>query len=248
MMVHPEKPLRLFVLLSILAVSIVLLILVRPFRDPDREEKMIRDFTLRYRQIHPDARWLGTLIQQTPTDMWAIQDIMVRQNLDFVIETGTLKGGSALYFATVFHAFKESGRVITVNLRNELDPATENMPVFKEHVIQIIGDAASEATVRKIEAIVQGRPALVLIDDYHGWRHVAEELPLYARFIKKGGYMVLHDTNYDTYAPQKEFPDGGPLKAARKFLADGAPFQMDRNCENYMLTYCPMGFLKRVRD
>jgi cephalosporin hydroxylase len=247
-----KKSLRLIVLVSVLEVSIVLFFLVRPFSSPGRtDEEISRDFSVLYRQtgqVYQRTYWLGTKTQQAPTDMWALQEIIVQQKPDFVIETGTLRGGSALFFATVFHAFKDSGRVITVNIKKETDPVTEELDIFKEHVIQIIGDAASEETVKKIAAIVKGRPALVMIDDYHDWRHVLKELPLYAPFVKTGGYIVLHDTNYDTYAPQKIYPNGGPLKAAQKYIADGAPFEIDRSQEKFLLTFCPMGFLMRIRD
>lgn len=246
------KPARLYSLVAILGISIFLLVLFPPFRSTGRaEEKAIRDFSILYRQtlqVYQRTSWLGTKIQQTPTDMWALQEIIVEQKPDFVIETGTLKGGSALFFATVFHAFKDSGRVITVNIEKQTDPATEALPIFQEHVIQIIGDASSEETVRKIADIVQGRPALVMIDDYHDWRHVLKELSLYAAFVPRGGYLILCDTNYDTYAPQEIYPDGGPLKAALKYLEAGGPFEIDRGPEKYLLTFFPMGFLRRVRD
>ncbi len=256
-MAQTKKPVRLYVLLTILWISVLLFMLFRPFPKPEQvkaertNEEIIRDFSTLYwktRLANEGTTWLGTTVQQVPSDMWVMQEIIVRQKPDFVIETGTLKGGSALFFATLFHAFKDSGRVITVNIKKETDPATEEMPVFKEHVIQIIGDASSEETVRKIEAIVQGKSALVMIDDYHEWRHVLKELPLYARFVKTGGYMVLHDTKNDTYARKLAHRYEGPLKAARKFIEDGAPFEFDRTMEKFLLTYCPMGFLKRVRD
>jgi cephalosporin hydroxylase len=246
------KPARLIALITILAVSVLFLMLFQPFRSTGpAEEAAIRDFSILYRQtlqVYQRTNWLGTKIQQTPTDMWAIQEIMVQQKPDFIIETGTLKGGSALFFATIFHAIKDSGRVITVNIEEQTDPATEALPIFQEHVIQIIGDAASEETIQKIAAIVQGRPALVLLDDNHDWSHVLKELPLYAPFVHRGGYLVVCDTNYDTYAPQKIYPAGGPLKAIRKYLEAGAPFEIDLSREKFLLTFFPQGYLRRVRD
>lgn len=251
-MILTTKPARFVALVALLGTAIVLLVIFRPFASSEASrESIVRDFSVLYRQtlqVYQRTDWLGTKIQQAPTDMWAAQEIIVRQKPDFIIETGTLKGGSALFFATIFHAIKDSGRVITVNIVKQTDPATEALPVFQEHVIPIIGDAASEETVRKIADIVQGRPALVWLDDNHDWRHVLKELPLYAPFVPRGGYLIVLDTNYDTYAPQELYPDGGPLKAVRKYLESGAPFEIDRGPEKFLLTFSPMGYLKRVRD
>ncbi len=53
-----------------------------------------------------------------------------------------------------------------------------------------------------------------------------------------------------TPTPRREiYPDDeGPLKAALKYLEAGGPFEIDRGPEKYLLTFFPMGFLRRVRD
>ena len=43
--------------------------------------------------------WLGTRIQKLPLDLMVYQEILHERRPDVVIETGTLEGGSARFFA-----------------------------------------------------------------------------------------------------------------------------------------------------
>lgn len=250
-MTRTRKVARLHILLAALAVSLALFAAFGPLRKPaDRDDAIVRRFSQLYhvgREVHQRTFWGGVKIQQTPTDMWAIQEIIVAQRPDFLIETGTLKGGSALFFASVFHAFKDSGRVITVNIEKQIDPEVEAFPIFREHVVQIIGDAAAPETIARIAAIVQGHPALVMLDDLHTWEHVLAELPLYAPFVGPGGYLIVNDTNFGVYSPDTRFPDGGPLHAVEAFLETHPEFISDRGPEKFLLTFYPRGYLKRIR-
>lgn len=46
-------------------------------------------------------KWLGVLTRQNPMDIWITQEIIVETKPDFIVETGTLYGGSALVWATI---------------------------------------------------------------------------------------------------------------------------------------------------
>ena len=43
-------------------------------------------------------------IVKNPLDLWMMQQIIAEVRPDFVVETGTWKGGSALYWASVLHS------------------------------------------------------------------------------------------------------------------------------------------------
>src|SRR4029434_3025793 len=43
--------------------------------------------------------WFGHQLVKCPLDLWVYQELLVRTQPDFVVETGTYFGGTALYFA-----------------------------------------------------------------------------------------------------------------------------------------------------
>src|SRR6266446_1016313 len=59
--------------------------------------------------------WFGHQLLKCPLDLWIYQELLVRIRPDFVVETGTYHGGSALYFATLFDQLGH-GQVITVDI------------------------------------------------------------------------------------------------------------------------------------
>src|SRR5579863_7468996 len=53
-----------------------------------------------------NRHWLGTPIWKLPADMWIYQEIIYETKPDVLIDSGTYKGGSALYFASIFDLLK----------------------------------------------------------------------------------------------------------------------------------------------
>jgi cephalosporin hydroxylase len=58
-----------------------------------------------------NTRWLGTPVEKCPLDLWIYQEILFTSRPDFVVETGTRYGGSALFIASVLDLLR-NGRVI----------------------------------------------------------------------------------------------------------------------------------------
>jgi cephalosporin hydroxylase len=239
---------RLLVLVAVLAALGMILVRDRFARKPaDRERSVATAFFRQYygRRIHRTTYWYGVPIQQTPTDMWMIQQIIAELKPDFLIETGTFKGGSALYYASVVQGLDAPTKIVTVDIEGQLDKALE-YPVFRDRVIPIIGDSVGPDTIRRISDIVRGKPALVLLDSYHRKDHVLRELELYARFVPVGGYMIVFDTDLNGHPVRPEYGPG-PMEAVEEFLKADDRFVSDPGRERFMLTMCPKGYLKRIK-
>lgn len=241
------RSVRLIVLVAVLSVVATLFVRDRILRTPSREEALAMEFFKLYhgRGIHRTTYWAGIPIQQVPTDMWMIQQIISEIKPDFLIETGTLKGGSSLYYASVLQGLDTAAKVITVDIADQLDRAPD-FPVFRSRVIPMIGDSVAPDTIRKIEDLVQGRPALVLLDSDHRKDHVLRELKLYAQFVPVGGYMIVFDTDLNGHPVTPDFGPG-PMEAVEEFLALDDRFVPDRSREKFLLTMCPKGYLKRIK-
>lgn len=243
-MKNPRVP----VLLAALAVAGAIFVGDRIVRAPaDRDARIANAFFRQYygKRIHRTTYWFGVPIQQTPTDMWMIQQIIADLRPDFLIETGTFKGGSALYYASVVQGLGLPTRIITVDIEDQLDRAPE-LAVFRDRVIPLIGDSVGPDTVRRIADIVGGRPAVVLLDSLHRKDHVLKELELYAAFVPVGGYMIVFDTDLNGHPVRPEYGPG-PMEAVEEFLKTDGRFVSDAARERFLLTMCPKGYLKRIK-
>jgi cephalosporin hydroxylase len=239
---------RLFVLAAILIVLGMILVRDRfAGTRSERERRVATEFFRQYhgRGIHRATYWYGVPVQQTPTDMWMIQQIIAELRPDFLIETGTLKGGSSLFYASVVQGLNAPTKIVTVDIEDQLDRALE-YPVFRDRVVPIIGDSVGPDTIRRISDVVQGKPALVLLDSDHRRDHVLRELKLYAQFVPVGGYMIVFDTDLNGHPVTPDFGPG-PMEAVEEFLKADGRFVSDDSREKFMLTMCAKGYLKRIK-
>ena len=197
------------------------------------------------RSIQRNTYWFGVPIQQIPTDMWMVQEILTELKPEFLIETGTLKGGSSLYYASVLQALDPAAKIITVDIEDQLDRALE-YPVFRSQVIPVVGDSVSPDTLERVAGLVQDRSALVLLDSDHHKDHVLRELRLYGKFVPVGSYMIVFDTDLNGHPVLPRYGPG-PMEAVEEFLRTDGRFISDTSREKFMLTMCSKGFLKRIK-
>jgi len=213
-------------------------------------------FTRHYVESDPGRpfrpTFLGVPAWQNPMDLWVMQEILTDVRPDFVIETGTAHGGSALYYAAVLDALGGDGRVITVDLDPQWQEAATR-PLWQERVVPVTGDSVAPATLARIRELVGDGRVLVTLDSMHTTAHVARELALYADLVSPGSYLVVQDTVIDRYPDWIERYAGaggstsGPAPAVAAFLAADPRFTADRAREGYLFTFHPGGFLKRTR-
>ena len=61
-------------------------------------------------EVWRETTWLGILSVQVPSDNWTMQEIIYEVKPDFIIETGTFLGGTALYYAMVLDQVNKNGK------------------------------------------------------------------------------------------------------------------------------------------
>ncbi len=207
---------------------------------------VVQIFSLRYRRsgILEKTRWLGVPSLQIPTDNWMMQEIIAQLKPDYIIETGTLHGGTTLFYAMVLQQVNEQGRVLTIDIGPQVEEASK-FNVFRERVEVIQGSSVSPEVVKKITERVQGKTVLVTLDSDHSKEHVLRELTLYSPLVPVGSYIVVQDTNLHAHPLWLGFGDE-PYQAVREFLKHHPNFKIDRARERFLLTLYPSGFLKRV--
>jgi len=185
-------------------------------------------------------------IEKNPLDLWMMQEILYQLQPDFVVETGTWRGGSALYWAYTLNGLGlEKSRVITVDIQN-LNQTASTDPLWKKYVTFYQGSSTDPKIVADILKTVQGHKVVVTLDSDHSMRHVLNELHAYSPMVPSHSYLVVEDTHIDGVPTQ---PDAGPgpLAAVQKFLTEdeGKSFEQDLTREAFMMTFNPGGWLKK---
>jgi cephalosporin hydroxylase len=185
------------------------------------------------------VRWLGVETQKCPLDLWMYQQLLFETRPGVVVETGTHRGGSALFLASVFDLLG-NGRVITVDVE-----AQPGRPAH-ERITYLSGSSTDPELVA---AVADGIPSeartMVVLDSDHRRDHVAAELGLYAPLVTVGWYLVVEDTNVNGHPVAPDFGPG-PWEAVAEFVRDNPGFEVDRDCERFLLTFNPDGYLRRV--
>jgi cephalosporin hydroxylase len=216
------------------------------------------DLQDRIRPIIQNARWcyymskvwadqtlyMGIETMKFPTDMWVMQEILYENKPDVLIETGTWKGGSALYYAHLMDAMNH-GWVLTVDNDNKKD-----LPIH-DRILYLTGDCLSKEIVDSIKNFIAVKNSTVMVnlDSSHTKDHVLKEMELYGPLVTEGQYMVVEDgiVGHPIKIKDKEgnliFP--GPYEAIEEFLSNHSEFECDRTREKFQVIANIKGYLKR---
>ena len=185
------------------------------------------------------ATWLGAQALKNPLDLWVYQEILHETRPELIVETGTYRGGSALYLASMCDLLG-AGEIVSV----DIEPLRDDYP---EHPrITYLGGRSSTdpEVVAEIRARAEGRRTLVVLDSDHSQAHVVRELAAYAPVVPVGCYLIVEDSNIGQI--RKDLMPG-PLQAVEAFLARTDEFVVDREREKFLITFNPSGYLRRVR-
>ena len=187
-----------------------------------------------------NPRWMGVAALKCPFDLWVYQEILHEIKPDLLLETGTARGGSALFLASMFDLLG-SGQVVSIDIVRR--------PEWPTHprVTYLTGSSTSApilAEVRRLAAAASR--VMVILDSDHKKDHVAGELEVYAPLVTKGSYLIVEDTNING---RPVFPGfgPGPGEAVDDFLATNPAFERDGRRERFFVTFNPGGYLRRVR-
>ena len=218
-----------------------------PKSESSLDDHLVNDFIKLYHSsgIHYRTRWLGIPTLENPCDMWAIQEIITETKPDFIIETGTYKGGGAVFYASILQNSNPAGKVITVDIKPQYDEAAK-LKLFQDRVEFIEGSSVSDEVISRIAERVKGAKVMVTLDSDHHMTHVLNELRLYSKFVSPGSYLIVQDTSHNGH-PLKTAYGKGPMEALMEFLKENKDFERDQSREKFLLTFHPGGYLKRIR-
>lgn len=221
------------------------------------QEVIKRFFLLFHKHVYADTlfgvvdrsppKWMGVVTLQNPNDAWIHQEIIFDVKPDFIVETGTGGGGSAILWAMILQQVNPKGRVITIDiLDEEYSREAREIPIWKERIEYIKGSSTDPKVVAEVEKRVKGGKVMVILDSAHTKDHVLKEMEAYSLLVSDGSYLIVQDTFCDLpYSPYKE-GDAGPLVAVEEFLAKNKLFEPDRKREQFLFSFNLKGYLKRI--
>jgi predicted O-methyltransferase YrrM len=114
-----------------------------------------------------------------------------------VCEIGTSAGGT-LYLLTRVSA--PDAVVVSIDLAISPHTAALRARLARpgQQVVSIAGDSHSEETAAELERVLAGEPLdALLVDGDHSYDGVRADFERYARLVRSGGIVALHDVNED---------------------------------------------------
>jgi cephalosporin hydroxylase len=187
-----------------------------------------------------DTCWLGVPVLKCPLDLWIYQEILYEVRPDFIVESGTMRGGSAYYLASVCDLLGH-GEVLTIDIQPQTNRPTH------ARITYLTGSSVDPGILARVAAsIPEGAVVLVILDSDHARAHVLRELELWHSLVSVGSYLIVEDTNISGH-PVADHRGPGPWEAIEAWLPQHPCFERDLGCEKFFLTFNPGGYLRRVR-
>ena len=221
------------------------LIYHRAYNCPESEKNIVDQFHKLYYNSYNwggtwnNTFWLGVLTGKCPLDLWIYQEIIFELKPDIIIECGTASGGSALFLSSMCDLVN-NGRVITIDIQD-----VKGRPQHKR-IKYLLGSSTSEKIIERVKKLIGDKDKImVILDSDHRKEHVLNELKIYNKFVTKGHYLIVEDTNINGHPVFLEFGPG-PMEAVEEFLRKNKNFIVDKSKEKLYMTFNPRGYLRKV--
>jgi len=211
---------------------------------PNLEKDTIDQFHKLYYDSHIFGKtyastfWLGVQALKCPLDLWIYQEIIFEITPDVIIECGTAYGGGTLFLASMCDLVN-NGTVVTIDIKNR-----ESRPQHKR-IKYLLGSSTSEEIAGQVGELISSKDkVMVILDSDHRKEHVLKELRIYGKFVTKGSYIIVEDTNVNGHPVRPSFGPG-PMEGVEEFLKENKNFVIDKEREKFLMTFNPRGYLKK---
>jgi cephalosporin hydroxylase len=173
--------------------------------------------------------WRGTQIGKHPSDLLLYHQAIYRNRPDWIIETGSAQGGSALFFGDMCDLIGH-GQVITIDRRIEDRPS-------HPRVRQLIGNSPHRVIRNAVLDLVRGQSVMVSLDSDHTALHVSRELAAYSPLVGDGQYLVVEDA--------QDTRPGKAYYAVEEFLATHSEWERVPAERQFLVCVTRLGWLRR---
>ena len=186
-----------------------------------------------------NPKWMGVAALKCPFDLWIYQEILHEIRPGLLVETGTARGGSALFLASMLDLLG-NGEIVSIDIVRR--------PEWPSHprLTYLTGSSTSPAILDDVrQRAAKAERVMVILDSDHKKDHVLAELRAFAPLVSKESYLIVEDTNINGHPVFPGFGPG-PWEAIDEFLAGTKSFVRDRDRERFLVTFNPGGYLRRI--
>ena len=195
------------------------------------------------RNIHFKYQYHGIEMQKNPMDMMVYLELIYKVKPDVILEIGAAGGGTALWLAHQLDIF-DNGKLISLDI---------NHGGFKaEHkrIVKITGDSTLKETAKKVyEEININDKVLIIHDGSHKKCDIKKDFENYSKLVNVGSYFIIEDGIMDVFDWKDHRTSGHDcgLIAGVEITNENKDWIIDKECEKYIITYNPCGYLRRIK-
>ncbi|CAF1069757.1 unnamed protein product [Adineta steineri] len=210
--------------------------------------------------------FLGVHFLQNPNDAITIAEILQDQDIDLVIETGTYRGGAALFFASIMYQYRYNAssktirpfKIVTMDINAEAKTYINRYPLLASYITFIPHGSMTEiakSIVNRTFIEMKPKNVFISLDGDHYSKSVYNELVYYQNYLSKiGNYILVQDTRLSSkwhtlYCAEAKLggPCNGPQEGVNWFLKNEGQgrFVSDPGKE-YLFSTHHNGWLKKT--
>lgn len=182
-----------------------------------------------------EPRWRGIRVVKQPTDLILYAQAIWKNKPDYIVETGTRFGGSALFFGDML-MISGGKKVFTIDT-GKARPSPKRLPPHP-FVEYITSDSVDLNMFRKLRSTLKGQGSvMVTLDSDHRTAHVAKEMEYYSQLVTPKQYLVVEDcwAYKDTPYP--------PHRAVEAFLKERNDFERHNVTDQFIFGITRDGWL-----
>jgi cephalosporin hydroxylase len=188
---------------------------------------------------HHHVTYKNVYAKKCPFDYVLYQMLIAELKPDLIIEIGTNKGGSALYFADLLE-LNRHGELHTIDLPEN----NEDVLLHSHSRIKIYKQGYSGYDTTELKGF---NKVMVIDDGSHLYEDVLATLEKFSPFVTTGSYFIVEDGIITELGLENQY-NGGPQKAIREFLKKNMNFETDRKWCDFFgpnATFNVNGYLKK---
>lgn len=187
--------------------------------------------------------WKGIPCLKNPFDLALYQKLLWQQKPRTIIEIGSNKGGSALWFADMTKIMGIETRIISIDIVH-FTGFQDSRIDFRQGDGNRLGDTLTASEMRSLP-----RPLLVIEDGSHNYEQSLATMRFFDPLMAAGEYLVIEDGIIESMQVADRY-NGGPSRALDEFLREaGDRYVVDPAfCDyfGYNVTWNTNGYLRRA--
>ncbi len=207
-----------------------------PLKLFNRSSRLLKSIQKR---LMEESTYWGIRTLKNPLDFWIYQEIIYEIKPDFIIEIGNYKGGSLLAYAHMLDNLN-NGQVIGIDVNHSI---LSKKVTQHKRIVLFEGNALN--LYNKVKNVISHNSKVIIIEDSsHEYDNTLNILRKFSNLVSLDSYFIVEDGI--CHHGLNIGPKPGPYEAVETFLKENTSFQPDTTKENFVITWNPGGYLKKV--